>query len=66
MSGIVMGAKHHNADALSRMPQESTQDCSGSRLDDEHPAALTGVLLDGGRESQAEPFHLLARHLTVA
>ncbi len=52
------GAKHQNADALSRMPQESTQDCSGARLDDEHPAALTGMLLDGGKEVPGRAFAL--------
>jgi hypothetical protein len=49
------GAKNQNADALSRMPQESTQDCSGARLDDAHPAAVTGVLLDGGKEVPGRP-----------
>jgi hypothetical protein len=40
------------------MPQESTQDCSGARLDDEHPAALTGMLLEGGGEFPGRAFAL--------
>jgi len=31
------GKKHQNADALSRLPQPSTQDCTGARLDEEDP-----------------------------
>ncbi len=39
------GAKHHNADALSRLPADSSADYSGARLDDEEPAAMS-VLWD--------------------
>ena len=38
------GAKHQNADGLSRLPLESSEDVTGARLDDEGPAVFFASL----------------------
>jgi len=38
------GSTHTNADALSRLPRQSSEDVSGARLDEEHVSSVAAVL----------------------
>jgi hypothetical protein len=54
------GITHQNADPLSRMPQASSEDTTGARLDHDLPAAVNAMSHRPGRMGRAGVSHVFA------